>query len=298
MARRDRRRGLQRERRHHADGSSPTPRSTRSCWPSVPTTRMNSDSVGDDTVPAFAQRGTSTRHVDVIAPGVHVLGLRAPGGSADLANPGARVGSRFFRGSGTSQAAAVVSGLAALYLQKYPAATPDQVKKALMTNATPPSYVKRVFAGLGVPDVNKAIGAPLPAVRGPGRPPAPRAPAPSRAPAARRTSPTATPRSPARSTSSAGRGTAPAGRRPPRPGRPGSAAAGAASTGRRRPGRRAAAGTATPGASADWSSHAWSSHAWSSHAWSDFGLGLPRVERQRLGEQRVELLGLVDRRVG
>ncbi len=98
----------------------------------------------------------------MIAPGVHVLGLRVPGGSADAANAGARVSARFFRGSGTSQAAAVVSGLAALYLQKYPQATPDQVKKALMTNSTVPSSVKPLFAGLGVPDVNKAIGAPLP----------------------------------------------------------------------------------------------------------------------------------------
>jgi serine protease AprX len=120
------------------------------------------DSVGDDTVPAFAQRGTLLRHVDLIAPGVHILGLRDPGGNIDLANPGARLGSRFLRGSGTSQAAAVVSGLAALYLQRYPTATPDQVKAALMTSATAPSYVKRIFAGLGVPDVNKAIGAPLP----------------------------------------------------------------------------------------------------------------------------------------
>jgi serine protease AprX len=122
----------------------------------------NSDSVGDDKVPAFAQRGTDARHVDVIAPGVHVLGLRAPNGNADQANPGARLGGRFFRGSGTSQSAAVVSGLAALYLQRYPAATPDQVKAALMTNATAPTYVKKIFTGVGVPDVNKAIGAPLP----------------------------------------------------------------------------------------------------------------------------------------
>jgi serine protease AprX len=125
-----------------------------------------SDSVGDDTVPAFAQRGTDTRHVDVIAPGVHVLGLRNPNSSVDEANAGARVGSRFFRGSGTSQSAAVVSGLAALYLQKYPGATADQVKAALMANATAPNYVKKVFAGVGVPDVNKALGAPLPT--GPG----------------------------------------------------------------------------------------------------------------------------------
>ena len=31
-----------------------------------------------------------------------------------------------------------------------------------MTNSTAPSSVKPLFAGLGVPDVNKAIGAPLP----------------------------------------------------------------------------------------------------------------------------------------
>jgi serine protease AprX len=121
-----------------------------------------SDAVGDDLVPGFAQRGTVARHVDVIAPGVHVLGLRVPGGSVDAANAGARVGQRFFRGSGTSQSAAVVSGLVSLYLQKYPQATPDQVKKALMTSSTPPSSVKPLFTGLGVPDVNKAIGAALP----------------------------------------------------------------------------------------------------------------------------------------
>jgi serine protease AprX len=120
------------------------------------------DSIGDDLVPAFAQRGTAARHVDLIAPGVHVLGLRNPNSDADQDHPDARVGSRFFRGSGTSQSAAVVSGLAALYLQKYPDATPDQVKKALKANAVAPSSVKSVFAGVGVPDINKSIGAALP----------------------------------------------------------------------------------------------------------------------------------------
>src|SRR4051812_635033 len=128
------------------------------------------DAVGDDTVPTFAQRGTDARHVDLIAPGVHVLGLRNPNSSADQANAGARVGSRFFRGSGTSQSAAVVSGLAALYLQKYPGASPDQVKAALMAAATAPTYVKKIFAGVGVPDVNKALGAPLPTGTGVAQP--------------------------------------------------------------------------------------------------------------------------------
>jgi serine protease AprX len=116
------------------------------------------DSISDDIVPDFSQHGTAARHVDVIAPGVHVLGLRAPGTSIDQANPQAVVNGRFFRGSGTSQAAAVVSGLSALYLSKYPTATPDDVKYALMASATTPNSVKTVWAGVGVPDVNKASG--------------------------------------------------------------------------------------------------------------------------------------------
>jgi serine protease AprX len=118
----------------------------------------NTDSVGDDQVPSFSQRGTAARHVDVIAPGVHILGLRDPQSFIDQNNPQAVVNDRFFRGSGTSQAAAVVSGLAALYLSKFPTATPDQVKYALMHYATAPSAVKSLYAGLGVPDINKATG--------------------------------------------------------------------------------------------------------------------------------------------
>jgi serine protease AprX len=233
---------------------------------------VSTDSVGDDTVPSFAQRGTAARHVDVIAPGVHVLGLRVPGSSVDLANAGARVGTRFMRGSGTSQSAAVVSGLAALYLQRYPNATPDQVKKALMTNATAPSYTKQVFTGLGVPDVNKAIGAPLPSLT------------------------TAT----QGATGATGTGTL-EGARGSSHVSDGYAALtgevdifGAAWDGSAWA-SASAAGTAWSGggwrgsdwttsswstagswdaglwAGTDWSSHAWSSHAWSSHAWSGAG---------------------------
>jgi serine protease AprX len=116
------------------------------------------NNVADDTIPAFSQRGTSTRHVDLIAPGVHILGLRDPGSSIDQANPSAVVNNRFFRGSGTSQATAVVSGLAALYLSKYPNATPNQVKYALTQNATPPTSTNKLYTGLGVPFIDKALG--------------------------------------------------------------------------------------------------------------------------------------------
>jgi serine protease AprX len=85
----------------------------------------------DDTVPDFSNRGTGARHVDVAAPGTHVLSLRVPGSVIDLANPNARVGTRFLRGSGTSQATAVTSGAIALLLQARPDLTPDQVKWAI-----------------------------------------------------------------------------------------------------------------------------------------------------------------------
>ena len=47
------------------------------------------------------------------------------------------VDGRFFRLSGTSMAAPVVSGIAALVLQAHPDWTPDQVKSALMSTARP-----------------------------------------------------------------------------------------------------------------------------------------------------------------
>lgn len=116
------------------------------------------DSTDDDVVPDWAQRGTSTRRVDLIAPGMHVLGLRNPGSRIDQENSTASLNGRFFRGSGTSQSAAVVSGLAAIYLSRYPTATPDQVKRVLMITASAPKAIKALYAGLGVPDINKALG--------------------------------------------------------------------------------------------------------------------------------------------
>jgi serine protease AprX len=110
----------------------------------------------DDTVPEFATRGEASRHVDVVAPGVHVLGLRTPGSTIDRAHPAARVGTRFFRGSGTSQAAAITAGTAALLLQRHPAATPDQVKAMLSQYATPLKAVSTLHRGHGSVQVHRA----------------------------------------------------------------------------------------------------------------------------------------------
>ena len=89
----------------------------------------------------FSERTTSARHADLAAPGTSVVSLRAPGSTIDSDNPQGLVSGdpakRLFRGSGTSQAAAVVSGAAALLLQARPDLTPDQVKAALVGTASP-----------------------------------------------------------------------------------------------------------------------------------------------------------------
>jgi serine protease AprX len=115
----------------------------------------------DDTVPTWSTRGTTARHVDVVAPGVSVLGTRVPGGTADVANPQARVGDRFARASGTSQASAVVAGEAALLIQDAPALLPDQVKQLLMSSASGISSTLPIFGGSGLTNLRSILPNPL-----------------------------------------------------------------------------------------------------------------------------------------
>ena len=89
---------------------------------------------GDDTVPAWSASNAG-RTVDLVAPGKSLVSLRSPGSHIDQTQPQGIVNSRFMRGSGTSQAAAVVSGGAALLLQHRPTLTPDQVKSVLKRSA-------------------------------------------------------------------------------------------------------------------------------------------------------------------
>ncbi|HEX2804747.1 MAG TPA: S8 family serine peptidase, partial [Kineosporiaceae bacterium] len=125
----------------------------------------------DDSVPRFAQHGTIDRPVDVIAPGTHVLGLRVPGSFIDSLNTNTgRVGSRFQRGSGTSEATAITTGVVALLAQKYPLATPDQLKALLRSttvplprgnkSATDPRTI--LYSGNGIVNADRAAAAPLP----------------------------------------------------------------------------------------------------------------------------------------
>ena len=91
-------------------------------------------------VAAFSSIGDGTRNPDVTAPGSHIPSLRVPGSFIDslygdtATDP---TDDRLIRGSGTSQAAAFVSGMVADMLQVNPSMTPDEAKFRLRNTATP-----------------------------------------------------------------------------------------------------------------------------------------------------------------
>ncbi|HET9654094.1 MAG TPA: S8 family serine peptidase [Kineosporiaceae bacterium] len=96
-------------------------------------------SMADDTVAPFSavQGGNfNTRGIDLVAPGVGIVSLGVPGSYVYQTYPAARIGNGFIRGSGTSQASAVVSGAAALLISQRPYLLPNQVKALLMNGAT------------------------------------------------------------------------------------------------------------------------------------------------------------------
>ncbi len=117
----------------------------------------------DDVVPAWSSRGDGTRNPDVVAPGKSVASLRAPGSYVDAQHPEGRINTRLFRGSGTSQAAAAVSGAAALLISQRPNLTPDQVKKLLTSTAVPLPSADQVAQGSGLIQLKAASAAPTPA---------------------------------------------------------------------------------------------------------------------------------------
>ena len=113
--------------------------------------------LGNAVVPEFSSRGDGVRNPDLAAPGAAVVSLRSPGSVLDTYYPGARIGSRFFRGSGTSQAAAVTSGAAALLLSQRPGLTNDQVKAILTRTARAIPSADKQGQGAGLVNVSAAL---------------------------------------------------------------------------------------------------------------------------------------------
>jgi serine protease AprX len=114
----------------------------------------------DDRVADFSSRA-HVRSPDVVAPGTHIVSLRVPGSALDQEFPAARIGTSYFRGSGTSQAAAVVSGLVARLLSARPELVPDQVK-ALLTAGAVDLPDPREGDGAGRVDLARTLAAPVP----------------------------------------------------------------------------------------------------------------------------------------
>jgi len=87
---------------------------------------------------------------DVVATGVGVLSLLPADSLIARDNPQSRQPSGLYRGSGTSQATAVTAGVAALFVQDFPDASPAEVKASLRTAA---KKVKGTGAGQGLVQV-------------------------------------------------------------------------------------------------------------------------------------------------
>jgi serine protease AprX len=116
---------------------------------------------GDDRLPDFSSRGPTAHGLakpDVVAPGAHVVSLRAPGSTVDEQFPGTIDGT-YRSGSGTSMAAAAVSGGVALLLEQHAGWGPDQVKQSLRGTARPTASTDVMAVGAGSIDLPAASGA-------------------------------------------------------------------------------------------------------------------------------------------
>ncbi|TAK64477.1 MAG: peptidase S8, partial [Dehalococcoidia bacterium] len=111
----------------------------------------------DDLVPAWSSRGVTQdgfAKPDVYVPGRRLISVLSPGSVLATEFPGNVVGSSYFQLSGTSMAAGVASGAAALIFQAHPDWTPFQAKYAI-TKSSVPLPANSAFR---VEMVDKAIG--------------------------------------------------------------------------------------------------------------------------------------------
>ena len=124
--------------------------------------------LGDDSVPSWSSIGPtrydSLSKPDVAAPGRKMVSLRSPGSALDQLLPDRAVTAagastpQYFTLSGTSMAAPMVAGAAALLLERDPTLTPRQVKQRLVSTAAPLSFGTPFTRGAGLVDALAAVG--------------------------------------------------------------------------------------------------------------------------------------------
>ena len=124
----------------------------------------------DDVIASYSSRGPSAVDLvlkpDLVAPGNRVISLAAPGSAlytqaaGGLLDPLAYGGTgpgAYLTLSGTSMAAPVVAGAAALLLQADPTLTPDTIKARLMLSATKVAWMDYASYGAGYLNVVGAL---------------------------------------------------------------------------------------------------------------------------------------------
>lgn len=129
----------------------------------------NTADTTDDGVTTYSSRGPSRFDLlakpDLLAPGNRIVSLRAAGSKLDVDFPGRRVEAdpeqpgliEHYEMSGTSMAAPMVAGAAALLLQQEPWLTPATVKARLMLSARKPATGNPLATGAGVLDITAAL---------------------------------------------------------------------------------------------------------------------------------------------
>ncbi|MDX6257757.1 MAG: hypothetical protein QOJ11_4091 [Frankiales bacterium] len=123
---------------------------------------QNTLSTADDRVASFSNTGKGNRNPDLVAPGTHVVGLRDAGGYLDNTyGSTGQVATSFFRGSGTSEASAIVAGAAALIISQHPDLNPDVVKALLTDSAKPLPGATAATQGAGQLNLTAAYSQPL-----------------------------------------------------------------------------------------------------------------------------------------
>ncbi|MBI2953686.1 MAG: S8 family serine peptidase [Chloroflexi bacterium] len=122
---------------------------------------MNATASRADDLPlSYSSRGPTNDGLtkpDVVAPGRKIVSTRVVGSFLDKLLPDRVVDDVYFRLSGTSQAAAAVSGVAALMVNAAPGITPDQAKRRLMVSASAIRGYDANTVGAGYVDAAGAV---------------------------------------------------------------------------------------------------------------------------------------------